>query len=82
MPSTKKNRKKSGNAAKQVSITKRFVNTKRHTIAYVVGGKRLSVRKTAELAGQGRISGVRRVGNHVQSQANRRSLTNLPTTVE
>ena len=67
---------------KAMRVTSRIVDTKRHAIAYVIGGKRYSVKQTAHLARQGRISGVRVVGNHPQAVTGRRRLSELPTKVE
>lgn len=63
-------------------ITKRLVNTKRHTVGYVINGKKYTVAKARHFATQGRIHGVRVVGNHIQSIPGRRKLTRLATAVE
>ncbi len=73
-------RRSSANSA--MRVTSRIVDTKRHTTGYVIGGKRYSVKQVAQLARQGRISGVRAVGNHPQAVNGRRCLSSLPTKVE
>ncbi len=62
-------------------ISKRVVNTKRHTTGYMISGKFHSVREAKRLATQGRIQGVRVVGNHIQAENGRKLLSSLPTTV-
>ncbi len=66
---------------KQMRITRRFVDSKRHTVAYLVNGKRQNVAESTRLASKGQISGVRVVGNHIQAAIGRRPLAKLPTTV-
>lgn len=65
----------------QLRITKRVVSTKRHTQGYMIDGKFVSTAEARRLASQGRISGVRVVGRHIQSQQGRRRLSDLPTEV-
>jgi hypothetical protein len=54
-----------------MKITKRKVNTKRHTTGYLVGGKWRSRREAAQLAKAGRIDGVAayrgEYGHYIQS---------------
>ena len=76
-----KNRKASGVRKADLTISKRIVNTKRHTVGYVINGKEYTVRKAAQLAGQGRIRGARRVGNHIQATTNKKRLSSLRTVV-
>lgn len=77
----------SGVVAKPLKITKRIVNSKRHTIGYIVGSKTYSLesavqRKTLLSMGrQGRLSGVRVVGNHLQAVPGRKKLSTLPTEI-
>ena len=68
--------------SKPMRITSRIVNAKRHTVGYMIDGKVHTVALTKRLAGQGRISGVRVVGNHVQSENGRRRLSDLPMKVK
>ena len=63
-------------------ISRRLVSTKRHTTGYVIDGKKYSVREATRLARQGRVSGVRVVGNHIQALKSRRRLSDLPFIVE
>lgn len=80
----KKNRKKQAGKQKPagLKISRRLVDRKRHTRAYIVGGKRMTVAQATKLASQGKISGVRVVGNHIQSETGRKCLSTLPTTVQ
>jgi len=64
-----------------MKITRRFVNSKRHTVAYLVSGNRRNVAESTRLASQGKISGVRVVGDHIQASIGLRPLAQLPTTV-
>jgi hypothetical protein len=66
---------------KQMRITRRLVNTKRHTTGYVIGGKKTSVPQARRLASQGRLANVRVVGRHIQSVPGKTRLSDLPTTV-
>lgn len=76
---------KSAPSAKQ--ITKRIVNTKRHTTGYVVAGKTYDLRRTADrssllrLSKDGQIKGVHVVGRHIQSLPGNRRLSSLETEV-
>jgi len=73
-------KKRAGNSLKR--ITKRIVNTKRHTTGYMVSGEVLSVAKTRQLATRGQIAGVRVVGKHVQAENGRKRLGDLPQLVK
>lgn len=66
---------------KKMRITKRVMNTKRHTVGYMINGQFRNVAEATKLASKGTISGVRVVGNHIQSAQGRRRLSDLPTTV-
>ena len=68
--------------ANQVRLTKRITNQKRHTISYVdSAGRKYTPRQAAQMARQGRIAGVRAVGNHIQSEPGRKKLADLPFSV-
>jgi len=43
---------------RQMRITKRGINSKRHTVGYLVGGKWRTRNETVRLAQQGRVHGV------------------------
>lgn len=62
-----------------MKIQKRIVNTKRHTIGYLVGGKNCSRNETVRLAKKGKIDGVtvRIGGNDEQFIASLPGGTNL-----
>ncbi len=77
-----KTNKKKSSRAKPLKITRRIVNTKRHTTGYVIGGKTQSVAQARQLAESGRINGVRVVGNHIQSVPGKKRLTDLPETIK
>ena len=62
----------------QMSITKRYINSKRHAVAYLVGGKRRSIEETALLAREGKLRNARLVGRHVQSVPGGTPLKELP----
>lgn len=64
--------------APKMQITKRVVDVKRHTIGYMINGQFYNVNQSRVLAGQGRISGVRVVGQHIQAENGRRRLGTLP----
>ena len=87
MASSKKKGTAVRSPSRSVKVTKRIVNTKRHTVGYVIGGKsynlgRISDRKTVlSMARNGRISGVRAVGNHIQALPGRRKLSSLPASI-
>jgi len=68
-------------ANRKLKITRRIVNTKRHTTGYVVGGETLSVPQVRALARSGQVSGVRVVGQHIQALPGKKKLTDLPQTV-
>ena len=59
-------------------ISKRLVTTRRHTVGYVVGGKRHTVRQSVQLARRGEIIDVRAVGRHIQSMPGCGRLSDLP----
>lgn len=63
---------------KSKRITRRVVNTKRHTTGYVVGGQVYSVSATRNMARRGDIANVRVVGQHIQSVPGKQRLTDLP----
>lgn len=63
-------------------ITRRVVNSKRHTTHYVISGRRISVGYAVRMARQGRLAGVRVVGNHIQAAPGCRPLNLLPTTIK
>lgn len=65
----------------RMKITRRFVNTKRHTVGYFVGGQRRTVAQTTKLASQGLISNARVVGKHVQAAVGATPLYDLPSKV-
>jgi hypothetical protein len=60
-------------------VSKRVVNSKRHTTHYVIGGKTVSVSEATTMARKGLLAGVRVVGNHIQSAIGCRPLSKLPT---
>lgn len=70
-----------------LKVTRRIVNSKRHTIGYVVGDKSYSLENTPQrnnllsMARNGRITGVRVVGDHLQAIPGRRKLSTLPQTI-
>lgn len=74
--------KKRGSSQSKLSISRRYLNSKRHTIGYTVGGKRMSVAETTRLARQGRIKNARVVGKHVQSAAGCSPLSSLPQVID
>ena len=59
-------------------ISKRLVTSKRHTVGYVVGGKRQTVRQSVQLARRGEIIDVRAVGRHIQAMPGCGRLSDLP----
>ena len=65
----------------QMKITRRFVDSKRHTVGYFVGGQRRSVKEVTKLARQGRIRNARIVGNHVQAAIGAQPFYSLPETI-
>lgn len=67
-------------------INRRILNTKRHTVGFVItGGRRITREQAVVLARRGELSGVRIVrgptGEYVQSTTSR-SLQDLPTVIE
>lgn len=78
---TSSRKRTAGAGTPTLRITRRFVNTKRHTVGYMVGGQRKTVLQTTKLARQGRIRNVRVVGRHVQANVGAKPLSSLPTTV-
>ena len=86
--STKKSKGSATAARRPLKVSRRIVNTKRHTIGYIVGGKTYDLRKKnqraslLELGRSNRISGVRVVGKHLQAVPGRRRLASLPMRVE
>tara|TARA_B100001778_G_scaffold334029_1_gene344084 strand:- start:10337 stop:10612 length:276 start_codon:yes stop_codon:yes gene_type:complete len=67
-------------------INRRILNTKRHTVGYIItGGKRVTRDQAVRLARRGQISGVRVVNGptsaYIQSTT-KRSLQDLPITLE
>ena len=77
-----KNKKKTGKGSSKMRVTRRIVNSKRHTQGYMIGGRFYSVADSTNLAARGRVSGVRVVGNHIQAESGRKRLSDLPTTVQ
>jgi len=69
-----------------MKIQKRKVNSKRHTIAWKIGGKWTSRSKAFDLAKKGKIEGVipqKRMGaKHIRSKSPHTHLYALPTVVE
>ena len=60
-------------------ISRRIVNSKRHTQGFVINGKSYSRAAAVKMARKGQLAGVQVVGNHLQATpgASRR-LTDLP----
>ncbi len=83
----KKSTKKTGSSAtasrarSSMKISRRVVNTKRHTQGYIVNGKYHNISATTKLARQERIAGVRVVGNHIQAVNGRKRLSELPVEI-
>jgi hypothetical protein len=71
-------------STKPMKISRRIVDAKRHTVGYVVGGRRYNLDKADDrnrllsLAREGRISGACAVGNHIQAQPGCAKLSTLP----
>lgn len=63
-------------------ITRRIVNSKRHTTHYVVGGNKVSVIEARRMAEKGLLAGVRVVGNHIQAKPGATPLSSLPTKID
>lgn len=66
----------------QLRISRRLVNTKRHTTGYVISGQNYTVAQARRMAERGQLSGVRVVGRHIQAVPGRKRLTSLPQTVQ
>tara|TARA_B100000614_G_scaffold262909_1_gene300919 strand:+ start:421410 stop:421652 length:243 start_codon:yes stop_codon:yes gene_type:complete len=69
------------------SIQKRVVNTKRHTVGYLLrGGKRVTRTQAYNMARRNQIRNVRAVngpnGRYIQSINGARNLYDLPITIE
>jgi len=69
---------------RKMRVTKRIVNTKRHTKGYVIDGRDLPTKVALELAEEGRLNGIVRVGNHLQAApgSRRRRLLDLPVRID
>lgn len=65
----------------KLRISRRVVNTKRHTVGYIAKKKFYSTPQITRMAKRGEVSGVRVVGNHIQAPPGRRRLVDLPTEV-
>lgn len=65
----------------KLRITRRVVNTKRHTIGYIAKQRFYSIPQITRLAKTGAVAGVRVVGNHIQAPPGARRLIDLPTDV-
>lgn len=65
----------------QMKITRRYVDSKRHTVGYFVGGQRRTVKEVAQLTRQGRIRNARIVGKHVQAAIGEQPFYALPQTI-
>ena len=63
-------------------ISRRILNSKRHTTHYVIGGKEVPVEKARQMASKGLLAGVRVVGDHIQAKIGCTPLYKLPTTVK
>ncbi len=59
-------------------VSKRLVSARRHTLGYIIGGKRQTVRQAAQMARRGEIMNVHAVGGHVQSIPGNERLMDLP----
>ena len=81
MKSNKSIAKKSGASRSQSQrksrISRRIVSPRRHTLGFVVDGKELSRSEVVKMARAGMVSGVRVVGNHIQTATEHR-LADLP----
>ncbi len=76
-------KKKTGKrSSPKMRVTRRVVNSKRHTQGYMIGGQFYTVPDSTNLVARGRVSGVRVVGNHIQAESGRKRLSDLPTTVQ
>ena len=80
-----KSKKRAGCKVKSTKanrITKRIVNTKRHTTGYVFGGKNMTVAQTRKMAAAGTFRNVQVVGKHVQAKPGTRRLSDLPMVIK
>lgn len=66
----------------KLRVTKRVVNTKRHTIGYVAKKKFYTTSQITRMAKRGQVAGVRVVGNHIQAPPGARRLIDLPVEVQ
>ena len=62
----------------RLRITKRQVDTKRHTKKYKIGGEWVTRYSAVQMARRGEISGVQVVGRHLQAIPGRQRLADLP----
>ena len=67
---------------RRLRLSKRVVNTKRHTIGYMAAKKFYSTSQIMRMAKKGEVAGVRVVGNHIQAPPGARRLIDLPTEVQ
>lgn len=65
----------------RMKITRRYVNVKRHTVGYFVGGKRRTVSEVNRMARRGLIQNARAVANHVQGVSGQPALYDLPEVI-
>jgi hypothetical protein len=69
--------------SRRLRLTKRVVNTKRHTIGYKAAKEFYSTSQITRMAKKGEVAGVRVVGNHIQTPPGaRRRLVDLPTEIQ
>lgn len=79
---TSKPAKAAGAMEKKITLAKRVTNIKRHTTGYIDRqGRAYTLAQAHRLARQGRISGVRVVGQHLQTSGSRK-LLDLPEVVK
>ena len=71
-----------GHRSRRMRISRRVVNTRRHTRGYIAGGDFFTVPRITRLAREGVVFGVRVVGRHIQCTTGRRPLTDLPVDVD
>ena len=74
-------KKTAGKNQKNMRITSRVVDVRRHTKGYISGGRKYSVSQMRNLAAKGRVRGVQVVGNHIQATPGAKRLTDLPMKV-
>ena len=67
---------------KKARVSKRVVNTKRHTVGYMIGKKFEKTASAVRMTDRGRVAGVRRVGDHLQAKIGCRPLSDLPCVLE